>query len=50
LPSLILFLLLPVLLERGLGFWPSMGISMLATIGGYFLMLWALKKFGMVMS
>ncbi len=50
LPSLILFLLLPVLLDRGLAFWPSMGLSMLATIGGYFLMLFVLKKFGMVMS
>ena len=50
LPSLILFLLLPVLLERGIAFWPSLGFSMLATVGGYFLMLWALKKFGMVMS
>jgi len=50
LPSLILFLLLPVLLERGIAFWPSLGFSMLATVGGYFLMLWALKKFGMVLS
>lgn len=50
LPSLILFLLLPVLLDRGLAFWPSLGISMLATVGGYFLMMWALKKFGVVMS
>ena len=50
LPSLILFLLLPVLLDRGLAFWPSLGLSMLATVGGYFLMLWALKKFGVVVS
>ena len=50
LPSLILFLLLPVLLERGFAFWPSLGMSMLATIGGYFLMLFVLKKFGMLMS
>lgn len=50
LPSLILFLLLPVLLERGFAFWPSLGLSMLATVGGYFLMLWALKKFGVVLS
>ena len=50
LPSLILFLLLPVLLERGWAFWPSLGISMLASVAGYFFMLWALKKFGVVMS
>ena len=28
----------------------SLGISMLATVGGYFLMLWALKKFGVVLA
>ena len=50
LPSLILFFLLPVLLNRGFAFWPSLGLSMLATVGGYFLMLWALKKFGVVLS
>ena len=50
LPSLILFLLLPVLLQRGFAFWPSLGMAMLATVGGYFLMLFVLKKFGMVLS
>ena len=50
LPSLILFLMLPVLLDRGLNFWHSLGISMLATVGAYFLMLFVLRKFGMVMS
>ena len=50
LPSLILFLILPVLLERGLSFWASLGSSVLATLVGYFLMLWALKKFGVVIS
>ena len=50
LPSLILFLMLPVLLDRGISFWPSLGFSMLATVAAYFLMLFVLKKFGMVMS
>ena len=50
LPSLILFLMLPVLLDRGISFWPSLGMSMLATVGAYFLMLFVLKKFGMVLS
>ena len=36
LPSLILFLVLPVLLERGLAFLPSPGISTLATVGVIF--------------
>ena len=50
LPSLILFLMLPVLLDRGLSFWPSLGFSMLATVAAYFVMLFVLKKFGMVLS
>ena len=50
LPSLILFLMLPVLLNRGISFWPSLGMSMLATVAAYFVMLFVLKQFGMVMS
>lgn len=50
LPSLILFLLLPVLLARGFAFWPSLGLSMLATVLGYFAMLFVLKKFGVVLA
>lgn len=38
-PSLILFFLLPYLIYHGVSFWLSLGISILATIVGYFLVL-----------
>lgn len=43
LPSLVLFALLPVLLERGHGFWVSLGASIGATAGCYFAMLGLLR-------
>ncbi len=42
LPSLALFLLLPVLLSKGLHFWPSLLISVGATIVLYIVLLWVL--------
>jgi hypothetical protein len=36
LPSLVLFVLLPVLLERGYNFYASLAISAVATIAGYY--------------
>lgn len=46
LPSLTLFLLLPVLIRQGLGFWPSLAISTVATSICYLAMLPLLRKFG----
>ena len=46
LPSLVLFLLLPVLLKQGLGFWLSLGFSVVATIILYFVLLPLLRRFG----
>jgi hypothetical protein len=46
LPSLLLFILLPLLLKAGLGFWTGLGISILSTIGCYFLLLPLLRRFG----
>jgi hypothetical protein len=46
LPSLVLFLLLPLLLRHGWGFWPSLGLSVAATVGCYLLMLPVLRRFG----
>ena len=34
-PSLLFFILLPVLLQRGVSFWPSIAASSLATLIGY---------------
>ncbi len=45
-PSLLLFLLLPPLLERGMDFYPALGIGLGATIVGYLLMLKVMEHFG----
>ena len=45
-PSLALFISLPVLLKSGLNFYISMGISILVTMGCYWLTISALAKFG----
>lgn len=39
LPSLLFFIVLPLLIQEGLSFWPSLAISCLATIAGYTLTL-----------
>jgi hypothetical protein len=46
LPSLILFLLLPLLLKQGLGFWSSLGLSVAATSGAYLASLPLLRRMG----
>jgi len=39
LPSLALFLLLPLLLKQGFGFWVSLGLAVVVTAGGYSVLL-----------
>lgn len=46
LPSLALFVTLPVLLRQGLNFYMSMSISIGITLGCYFLMISLLNHFG----
>jgi len=46
LPSLVLFLVLPLLLKQGIGFWPSLAFSATATIACYFALLPLLRRFG----
>jgi hypothetical protein len=46
LPSLVLFLLLPLLLRQGLAFWLSLGLSSAATILCYLVMIPLLRRFG----
>ena len=46
LPSLLLFLLLPLLIRQGMGFWLSLSLSVAATAGCYVVMLPVLRKFG----
>lgn len=44
-PSLALFIALPVLLKQGINFYLSMGIAILITIGCYWLMVYLLNFF-----
>jgi len=46
LPTLPMFLALPVLLRSGTGFWPALGLTSLLTILLYAAMVWALGRFG----
>lgn len=46
LPSLVLFVLLPVLLRQGLNFWLSLGLSVAATVACYFALLPLLRRVG----
>lgn len=46
LPSLVLFLLLPLLLRYGAAFWLSLSLASAATILCYFLMIPLLRRFG----
>lgn len=47
LPSLSMFLVIPVLLKRGLGFWPALGLGCLLTIVLYLLTTALLARAGM---
>lgn len=49
LPSLVLFIVLPVLLKFGWGFYLSLGTSIVATIFSYFVMVFVLKQFGITL-
>ena len=46
LPSLILFIALPILLRAGIGFAPALAASIALTAGGYALMLMILRRYG----
>ena len=46
LPSLVLFIALPLLIKQGVNFYLSMGISIVLTIGSYGLMVGVLNRFG----
>ena len=46
LPSLTLFVALPLLLRTELNFWLSLGAACAATAAAYFVMVWCLGRFG----
>jgi len=45
-PSLALFVALPILLKKGFGFYPSLGVATSITVVCYYLMILILGKFG----
>lgn len=47
LPSLPMFLLIPMLLRRGVGFWPALLAGCLLTVALYLLMTWLGPRFGL---
>jgi hypothetical protein len=49
LPTLPLFLVLPLLLRGGMGFWPALGLGCALTILLYAMMVWALGRFGITL-
>jgi hypothetical protein len=46
LPSLVLFVALPVVLARGIGFWTGLAGSIALTVACYFAMIWVLGRLG----
>ena len=47
LPSLPMFLLIPALLRRGVGFWPALAMGCALTIGLYLAMVWLGPRLGL---
>ncbi|MDO8297632.1 MAG: DUF3147 family protein [Caulobacter sp.] len=47
LPSLPMFLLIPALLRRGVGFWPALAAGCLLTMALYALMVWLGPRLGL---
>ena len=45
-PSLPMFVLIPLLLKRDIGFWPSLAAGCVLTMVLYAAMIWAAPKFG----
>jgi hypothetical protein len=46
-PSIPLFIALPILIRSGVGFWPSMAIAVAGTLALYALMFWVAPRLGM---
>lgn len=49
LPSLPLFLVIPMLIKAGFGFWPTMAIGVALTLALYAATFWAAPKLGIVL-
>jgi hypothetical protein len=49
LPTLPMFLVLPAMLNRGVGFWTSLGANALLTIAAFYVTAMVMKRFGVVL-
>lgn len=49
LPTLPMFLLVPLLLRAGINFWPSLAAGCALTVVLYLITIWALAKFGVAL-
>lgn len=45
-PSMTLFIVFPLMIKKGFGFYVSMGIAIVMTIAAYYSVLWLLEKLG----
>jgi hypothetical protein len=48
-PSMPLFLLIPAMLRGGYGFWPTLGIGIVMTLGLYAVAFWAAPRIGIAL-
>ena len=46
-PSLLLFIVMPLLIDRGWEFYPALGVGLATTILGYFFMVQIMEKYGL---
>jgi hypothetical protein len=49
LPSLVLFLALPLFIQNGFGFWPALALASGLTVAAYFVMVWILDRAGIAL-
>ena len=47
-PSLLMFIVMPLLIDRGWEFYPALGAGLMTTIVGYFIMIQIMEKYGLV--
>ena len=45
-PSMTLFLVFPLLIKKGVGFYPSLSVAIVMTIGAYYSVIFIVGKFG----
>ena len=47
-PSLLMFIVMPLLIDRGWEFYPALGAGLMTTIVGYLIMIQIMEKYGLV--